>query len=261
MLIKTYKSSRFLAFTSPFIALAFAFSGPVLADNNLPITEAADKVVLTAALVPGFYQFNNLDILKGPSVDEPPTTIEVIQKNEKSCVVYENAKDNQPIPCVFDGTQNNIYAVQIEKITTLLSVDREPALLSDFSAGDKLNITGWLLADGQTIRAAVIRNLGTKDFHQTLSGTIKKVTAEGFVLVMPNGDEVFVNTPVVEGAQVTVKGVFDKVNMAVSNVLSMVFKPNIVLEAPAEEAEKAEKPASAAKPSTLFKNFLKVFGL
>ena len=259
MLIKTYKLSKILALTGPFIALVFAFSGPVMAAENLPLVPAADRVDLTAALTPGFYQFNNLEILKGPAADEVPTTIEVIQKNEKSCLVYENAKTDRPVPCVFGGAQNNIFAVQIEKITTLLGVDQAPALLSDFAAGDKVNIQGWMLADGKTTRAAVVRSLEIKDFHRAISGTIKSVGDDGFVLALSNGDEIFVNTPIVVGAQVTVKGVFDKVNNVVENVLSMVFRPTIVLEEPSAEPE-VVKPAPA-KPSTLFKNFLKVFGL
>ncbi len=108
----------------------------------------------------------------------------------------------------------------------------------------------------------MVRNLENKDFHQSISGTIKKVTVDGFTLVLANGDKILVKTPIAEGAQVTVKGVFDKVNGAVSNVLSMLIKPTIVLqEKPAKATVSQPTPTPSAKPSTLFKNFLKVFGL
>ncbi|MBI2635030.1 MAG: hypothetical protein HYW79_00580 [Parcubacteria group bacterium] len=238
-----------------FIGLKFAVA------QELPMTTAADKVPSLKILPAGFYQFNNLNILKGPTLDEPPATIEAIQKNEDSCVVYENGKTDRPLPCVFNSEASNNFIIQIDERTTLLGSNQEPALLSDFAAGDHVNVLGWLLADSKTIRAAVLRSLEqNKDFHQSFSGTIKKVDANGFIITLDNGDEISVQTPIVEGAQVTVKGVFDKVNMAVSNVLSMAFRSNIVLEAPAEKPG-VEKPAPAAKPSILFKNFLKVFGL
>ncbi|MDO8743373.1 MAG: hypothetical protein Q7J30_02380 [Candidatus Azambacteria bacterium] len=210
----------------------------------------------------GFYQFNNLEIFKSPSVDEPPAVIEVIQKNEKSCVVYENGKTDLPLSCAFNNNENNTYQVQIEERTTLLGANQEPALLTDFEAGNRVNILGWLAADSKTIRAAVVRNLENKDFHQSFSGTIKKVTADGFTLILANGDKILVKTPIAEGAQVTVKGVFDKINDAVGNVLSILIKPTIVLqEKPAEITVSQPAPTPSAKPSTLFKNFLKVFGL
>jgi hypothetical protein len=226
----------------------------------MPIVPAMDKIgTISKLLTAGFYQFNNLEIFKSPAVDEPPATIEIIQKNDKSCVVYENGKTNQPLPCVFDGNQNNSYIVQIDEKTTLLGVNQESALLSDFQAGDKINVLGWLSADSKTIRAAVVRSLAAKDFHQSLSGTIKKITDNGFIMVLPNGDEVTVKTPLVEGAQLTVKGVFDKVNGVISSVLSLIIKPNIIIEEPPEKP--AEPVVTSKKPSTLFKNFLKVFGL
>jgi hypothetical protein len=228
--------------------------------ENLPITQAADKVATSKTLSAGFYQFNNLEIFKGPVVDEPPATIEVIQKNEKSCVVNENdSKNAQSIPCAFDGNKDNNFTVQIDERTTIIGVNQEPALLSDFQAGEKVNVLGWLSADGTTIRAAVLRSLSQKNFHQSVSGTVKSVSADGFVLVLSNGDEITVKTPVTEGAQITVKGVFDKVNKIISNVLSFSVRPVI-----GEESAPVEKPATTPapqKPSTLFKNFLRVFGL
>ena len=226
---------------------------------ELPLTAAADKVS-NKGLAAGFYQFNNLEIFKSPAVDEPPATLEVIQKNEKSCAVYENGKTDRPLLCVFSGSQNNNYLVQVDERTTLLGVNQEPALLSDFSAGEKVNVLGWLSADGKTIRVAVLRSLENKNFHQSLSGTIKNVKNDGFILVLKNGDEIFVKTPIVEGAQVTVKGVFDKINNTINNVLSILIRPTIVIqEEPVAEPEAPAAPS--ARPSTLFKNFLKVFGL
>lgn len=265
MLTKTYKMIGFLALSGLFYALILFVSFSVYAVENTvenaTITPASDKAAsIVNNLSAGFYQFNKLEILKGPVLDEPPATIEVIQKNEKSCVVYENGKTDRSLPCVFNGDQNNNYIVQIEERTTLLGVNQEPALLTDFQAGDKINVLGWLSADSKTIRAAVVRNLEPKNFHQSLSGTIKKVNSNGFTITLSNGNEVFVKTPIVEGAQVTIKGVFDKVNSAVSNVLSILIKPTIVLqEKPIEEP--TPPPTPSAKPSNLFKNFLKVFGL
>lgn len=231
-----------------------------LAAENLPLTAAADKVAPIRTLPAGFYQFNNLEIFKSPAVDEPPTTIEVIQRNEKSCVVYENGKTNLPLPCLFNNSENNNYLIQIEERTTLVGSNQEPALLSDFQAGEKINVLGWLAADGKTIRAAVVRSLAVKDFHQSFSGTIKKVEGDGFIITLSNGDEIFVKTPIVEGAQVTVKGVFDKINNTINSVLSILIRPTIViLEKPA--AVETPPAAPSARPSTLFKNFLKVFGL
>ena len=245
MTTKIKKITQILALSGLFTAFGFISLNFVLAAQDLPA---------------GFYQFNNLEIFKSPVVDEPPATIEVIQKNEKSCVVYENGKTNSPLPCVFNGNENNNYVVQIEERTTLLGSNQEPALLSDFIAGDHINVLGWLSADSKTIRAAVVRSLASKDFHQSFSGTIKNVTSDGFVLVLSNGDKIAVKTPIVEGAQVTIKGVFDKANSIVSNVLSIFIKPVITLEAlPALKPEAAPTPAKT--PSTLFKNFLKVFGL
>lgn len=247
------KITQILALSSLFAAFGFI----ALAASDLPLTAAADNVASIKVLPAGFYQFNNLEILKGPALDEPPATIEVIQKNEKSCVVYESGK---PLPCVFNGNENNIYVVQVEERTTLLGSNQEPALLSDFAAGDRVNVLGWLSADSKTIRAAVLRSLAVKDFHQSFSGTIKKITGNGFIITLSNGDEISVKTPIVEGAQVTIKGVFDKVNSAVSNVLSLFIKPMIVLEgSPIVKPEAVPPPAK--NPSTLFKNFLKVFGL
>lgn len=259
MYTKIKKITQILALIGFFIALAPGFY--VLAEENLPLTTAADKVS-NKTLVAGFYQFNNLEIFKSPNVDEPPVTIEVIQKNEKSCVVYENGKNDRPVSCIFSGEQNNNYLVQIDERTTLLGVNQEPALLSDFSAGDRVNILGWLSADSKTIRAAVLRNLENKNFHQSLSGTVKNVTSDGFKIVLENGDEIFVKTPIVEGAQVTVQGVFDKINNTINSVLSIVIKPTVVLlEEKVIEPEVQPAAAPSARPSTLFKNFLRVFGL
>ncbi len=246
-----------MALSGLFCALFLFIPSSVYAVENTDITQASD----TANSLPaGFYQFNKLEIFKGPVVDEPPVTIETIQKNEDSCSVYENGKTDKPLSCVFNGDQNNNYVIQIEERTTLLGVNQEPALLTDFQAGDKINVLGWLSADSKTIRAAVVRNLEEKDYHQSLSGTIKKVNDNGFTITLANGDEIFVKTPIVEGAQVTIKGVFDKVNSAVSNVLSIFIKPTIVLqETPTKEP--TPPPTPSVEPSTLFKNFLKIFGL
>lgn len=260
MTIKIKKVTQILALSGLFTAFGFISLNFALAVQDLPLTAAADKIVSLKILPAGFYQFNNLEIFKGPVVDEPPATIEVIQKNENSCSVYENGKSSQPLPCVFNDSQSNNYAVQIDERTTLLGSNQEPALLSDFAAGERINILGWLLADGKSIRAAVVRSLATKDFHQSFSGTIKNVTNNGFVLVLSNGDKIAVKTPIVEGAQITIKGVFDKANNIVSNVLSIFIKPIITLEAPPVEKPEVV-PAPAKTPSTLFKNFLKVFGL
>ncbi|KKR70181.1 MAG: hypothetical protein UU14_C0055G0003 [Candidatus Roizmanbacteria bacterium GW2011_GWB1_40_7] len=273
MRIKTRKITQILALISFFAALTpgfYALAAPTLLGRspdqnvgaeNFPLTTAADKVVPSKTLAAGFYQFNNLEIFKSPAVDEPPTTIEVIQRNEKSCFVYENGKNDRPLSCVFVGEQNNIFLVQVDERTTLLGLNQEPALLSDFVAGERVNVLGWLAADGKTIRAAVLRNIEDKSFHQSLSGTIQKVTGDGFVLVLENGDEILVKTPIVEGAQVTVKGVFDKINNTINSVLSILIRPTIIiLEKPVADPE--TPPATpSARPSTLFKNFLRVFGL
>lgn len=261
MYIKISKLVNFLALFGLFIGLILIVSNGAYAVENLPLAAAADKVAPLKALPAGFYQFNNLEIFKSPAVDEPPATVEVIQKNEKSCVVYENGKTNLPLPCLFNDNENNIYFVQIEERTTLVGNSQEPALLSDFVAGEKINVLGWLAADSKTIRAAVVKSLADKDFHQSFSGTIKKVTGDGFIITLSNGDEISVKTPLVEGAQVTIKGVFDKINNAVSSVLSILIRPTIViLEKPVVEVE-TPPAAPSARPSTLFKNFLRVFGL
>src|SRR3989338_9009960 len=259
MRIKIRKITQILALIGFFASFMPGFYA--LAVENFPLIAAADKVSTSKALSAGFYQFNNLEIFKSPAVDEPPTTLEVIQRNEKSCVVYENGKTNLPLPCLFNKNENNVYLIQIEERTTLVGNNQEPALLSDFSAGEKINVLGWLAADSKTIRAAVVRSLAIKDFHQSFSGTIKKVTGDGFIITLSNGDEISVKTPIVEGAQVTVKGVFDKINNTVNNVLSILIRPTIViLEKPVAEPEVPPSTPSA-KPSTLFKNFLRVFGL
>ena len=258
MRIKIIKFIGFLALFGVF-SVNSVFVAPAKA---MEVTPAADKVAAAAKFLPaGFYQFNNLEILKGPVVDGPPATIDVIQKNDKSCAVYENGKLDQPIPCLFVSNLNNNFAIQIDERTTLLGVSQEPALLSDFEASNKVNILGWLSADSKTIRAAVVRSLESKDFHRAFSGTIKKVESDGFTLALDNGNEIFINTPIVEGAQVTVKGVFDKANNLVNNVLSLLIKPIVALQEPAATPSEESKPTPAAKPSTLFKNFLRVFGL
>lgn len=258
MFIKNSKTVSFLALTGLFVVSMPSFYA--LGAENLPLTAAADKMINSKIAV-GFYQFNNLEIFKSPAVDEPPATLEVIQKNEKSCVIYENGKNDRRLSCIFSGEQNNNYLVQVDERTTLLGINQEPALLSDFSAGDKVNVLGWLSADSKTIRAAVLRNLENKNFHQSLSGTIKNVTSDGFTLVLENDKEIFVKTPIVEGAQITVKGVFDKVNNAISNVLSILIRPTIVIEEKPIVEPETPPTTPSAKPSTLFKNFLKVFGL
>ncbi len=261
MYIKISKLFEYLAILGLFIGLLIVVSPSANAIENLPLTAAADKVSTHKTLSAGFYQFNDLEIFKSPAVDEPPTTLEVIQKNEKSCVVYENGKTNLPLPCLFNNNENNTYLVQIDERTTLVGNNQEPALLSDFLAGEKINVLGWLSADSKTIRAAVVKSLAIKNFHQSFSGTIKKVTGNGFIITLSNGDEISVKTPIVEGAQVTVKGVFDKINNTVDNVLSILIKSTIVIqEEPVAEPE-TPPTAPSAKPSTLFKNFLKVFGL
>lgn len=267
MFIKNYKIVRFLAVSGLFFALflfvPFSIYAAETTTETANITQASDNVAPTANGLPAsFYQFNKLEILKGPIVDEPPTTIEVIQKNDNSCFVYENGKTDKPLSCVFNGNQDNNYVVQIEERTTLLGVNQEPALLTDFQAGDKINVLGWLSADSKTIRAAVVKNLEEKDYHQSLSGTIKNVNGNSFTITLANGDEVLVKNPIMIGAQVTVKGVFDKVNNMVDNVLSILIKPTIVLqEKLIKEPTPPPPPAPSAKPSTLFKNFLKIFGL
>ena len=260
MFTKSIKITGFLASLSLFLVLTPG-SYHSLAAENFPLTTVADKVASPKTLPAGFYQFNNLEIFKSPTLDEPPATIEVIQKNEKSCVVYENGKTDRPLSCSFKGEQNNNFLIQIDERTTLLGINQEPALLNDFSAGDKINVLGWLSADGKTIRAAVLRNLESKNFHQSLSGTVKNVTSDGFTIVLENGNEIVVKNPIVEGVQITVKGVFDKINNTIGSVLSIIIKPTIVLlEKPVAEPE-TQSAAPSPKPSTLFKNFLKVFGL
>src|SRR3989338_9369074 len=184
MFTKTYKIIGFLALSGLFCALIlFVPSSAYAVENaaeNMDITPASDNAAaIISNLSAGFYQFNKLEIFKGPVVDEPPATIEVIQKNDKSCVVYENGKTDKPLSCIFNGNQNNNYIVQIEERTTLLGVNQEPALLFDFQAGDKINVLGWLSADAKTVRAAVVRNLEEKNYHQSLSGAIKKVDNDG----------------------------------------------------------------------------------
>lgn len=250
----------FLALPGLFCALILFVPYSAYAVENTDITQASDNVTPTANSLPaGFYQFNNLEIFKSPAVDEPPASIDVIQKNEKSCVVYENGKTNQPTPCVFKDDQDNRYTVLIDKEITLLGVNQESALLSDFLAGDKINVLGWLSADSKTIRAALVRNLESKNFHQSLSGTIKEINGNVFTITLANGGgDVFVETPIAKNAQVTIKGVFNKAKNAVSNVLSILIKPTIVLqETPTKEP--TPPPAPSAEPSTLFKNFLKIF--
>ncbi len=245
MHIKIYKSIGFLALLGFFAVMVW----------TLP-AEAK-----STGIPAGFYQLNNLEIFKGPVVNEPSATIEALQKNDKSCVIYEGGKTSQPLSCVFEDSNvlYNTLIIQIDEKATLQGVNQESALLTDFKAGDKINVLGWLSADQKTIRAAVVRSLESKDFHQSLSGTITKISADGFTLKLANGDEVLVKTPLVEGAQMTVKGVFDKTNNIVNNVLSILIRPTIVETPAAEKA--APAPAPVAKPSTLFKNFLKVFGL
>jgi len=258
-MFKSLKIISFLALTGLFVISIPNFYASAA---ELPLDTVADKMANQKIVAAGFYQFNNLEIFKSPAVNEPPTTLEVIQKNEKSCAIYENGKNDRPISCIFNGEQNNNYLIQVDERTTLLGVNQEPALLSDFSAGDKVNVLGWLSADGKTIRAAILRNLEKKNFHQSLSGTVEKVTGDGFTLVLENGDKIVVKTPIVEGAQVTVKGIFDKINNTIDSVLSILIKPTIVLqEKPMVVEPEAPPAASSAKPSTLFKNFLRVFGL
>ena len=264
MFIKTYKMTGILALSGLICALILFVPSSVYAVENavenMDITPASDTAPNANGLPAGFYQFNKLEILKGPVVDEPPATIEAIQKYDISCFVYENGKTDKPLPCVFNNNQDNNYVVQIDERTTLLGVNQEPALLFDFQAGDKINVLGWLSADSKTIRAAVMRNLEEKDYHQSLSGTIKKVTANGFMITLTGGGDIFVETPIMVGAQVTVKGVFDKINNTVNNVLSILIKPTIVLqEKPIEEPAPPAPPTPSANPSTLFKNFLKIF--
>ncbi len=248
-----HKKISFLAVFGLFSAI-FAFSGTAAhaVDNQ-------DPSVLPA----GFYQFNNLEILKSPTTDEPPASIEAIQKNDPSCSVYENGKADQPVPCVFNGDGNNNLTIQVDERTTILGANQESALVTDFQSGNKINVLGWLSADGKTIRAATIRDLENKNYHQSLSGTIKSVTDSGFTITLDNGNEISVKTPIVEGAQVTIKGVFDQVKNEVSDVLSIIVKPVITLQQPqpATPAAPAPAPAAPVKPSTLFRNFLKIFGL
>lgn len=249
-----YWSAVALVVFLPFITLA----------DTPPLTAAADQVSSVRVVPPGFYQFNNLEIFKSPASDEAPTEIIAIQKNSAACSIFEGGNPSRSIPCLVKTDEVMTYTVQIDERTSLLGNDREPAVLSDFTAGDSINILGWLSNDGKAIRAAVIRNLELKKFHQTFSGTIKRVTDDGFVLVLDNGKEITVQTPIVEGVQVTVKGVFDQVNSFVKDVLAIVIRPTIILqETPVEaEAPPATPPAAPSKaPSTLFKNFLKVFGL
>ncbi|MBI4919842.1 hypothetical protein HY838_00920 [Candidatus Azambacteria bacterium] len=248
MFIKNHKISKLLAVSSLFFAVILLVSSYSFAAQNPNVAAA------------GFYQFNALEIFKSPAADEPPVSLEVVQKNSGSCSVYENGKTDKPLPCIFNEGKDNNYIVQIDERTTLLGNNQEPTLLTDFQAGDKINVLGWLSADSKTIRAATMRNLETKDYHQSVSGTVKNTAIDGFTLVLANGDEVFVKTPIAEGVQVTVKGVFDKTNNIISNALSILVKPVITLqEKPAETPETPSTPP--VKPSSLFKNFLKIFGL
>ena len=254
---------KYLDLASASILLALAVFVPFIAlADTPPLTAAADQVSAVRAVPPGVYQFNNLEIFKSPVFDEAPTEIVAIQKNSIDCSIYEGGNPNRSVPCPEKTDGITTYTIQIDERTTLLGNDREPAVLSDFTAGDSINVLGWFSNDGKAIRAAVVRNLELKKFHQTFSGTIKKVTTDGFTLVLDNGKEITVQTPIVEGAQVTVKGVFDQVNSFVKDVLAIVIRPTIILqEAPVvEEAPPPATPPSKA-PSTLFKNFLKVFGL
>ncbi len=261
MTIKSSIKYLDLAYWSAVLALAVFVPFIAMADTP-PLTAAAEQIPPVRVVPPGFYQFNGLEIFKSPTADEPPAELIAIQKSSAACAIFEGGNLSKAVPCPLKLGESVTYTVLIDERAALLGNDRDPAVLSDFTAGDKINVLGWLSNDGKTIRAAVVRNLELKKFHQTFSGTIKKVTADGFTLVLDNGKEITVQTPIVEGAQVTVKGVFDQVNSFVSDVLAIVFRPTIVLkEAPPAEAEAPPSAPPSKAPSTLFKNFLKVFGL
>ena len=140
----------------PFIALA----------ETLPLTAAAEQIPPVRVVPPGFYQFNNLEIFKGPEADEIPTELTAIQKSSAACAIYEGGNPQRTVPCPAKTGETTTYTVKIEERTALLGNDREPAVLSDFTAGDKINVLGWLSSDGKTISAAVVRNLELKKFHQ-----------------------------------------------------------------------------------------------
>lgn len=248
-----------LAYASAVLALSLLVLPPaILADEEPPLTAAADQVPSVRVVPPGFYQFNNLTITSGPTADQAPAQIEVTQKSSAQCAIYEGGNPNKSLPCPSKGSETVTYLVQIDERTTLLGNDRDPAVLSDFSVGDRINILGWVSSDFKTINAAVVRDLESKKFHQTLSGTVKNVSADGFVLVLENGSEIKIKNPIVEGAQVTIKGVFDQANSFITDVISILIKPVISQIIPLE-VPPITTPSKA--PSRLFKNFLKVFGL
>src|SRR3989338_7226556 len=114
-MFKSLKIISFLALTGLFVISIPNFYASAA---ELPLDTVADKMANQKIVAAGFYQFNNLEIFKSPAVNEPPTTLEVIQKNEKSCVVYENGKTNLPLPCLFSNNENSTFFIQIDERTT-----------------------------------------------------------------------------------------------------------------------------------------------
>lgn len=215
---------------------------------------------------PGFYQLNNLEITKEAQTSVLPATIEAVQKADASCAILGGGKTDKSLPCPASKDKGSqTYTIQIDNKTSILGIDREPASLNDLNKGDQINVLGFISSsDPFLISASVVRDLADKNYHRSFSGTVKDVTVDGFTLVSDDGTEITVKNPIVEGAKITIQGVFDKTNNLLDNILSIFIKPSVSETQeqikPAETQPQTSVPSSAKEPSRLFKNFLKVFG-
>ncbi len=91
MFNKTYKSIKFLGILSLFLGISILIASATFAAEKTDAKPLAVKSTAAVANISaaGFYQFNNLEISKNSTADEPPSSIEAIQKNEK-----KNRKEN-----------------------------------------------------------------------------------------------------------------------------------------------------------------------
>lgn len=116
----------------------------------------------------GFVQFDSLTVQGLVPATTPGTVGAIVATASVTnpCYQFQSETDAVgtavmcPMPAAQNGSSTNsiTYTIEISSTTELMLSDRSPATLSDFAAGDEINVFGYYNADG-SIEAYLVRDL------------------------------------------------------------------------------------------------------
>lgn len=141
--------------------------------------------------------------------------------------ISQNIKPPESLTSIIEDSRK--YIINIVGKTSILGKTRKSFDLSQFSAGDRLNIYGLLGSDNSILEAQIIRNL-VKSSEAPLAGTYEGVIyqirsgAETVLLRLRDGRIVEMPNPFQPGSFVSVRGILDEVKGIISNVSSLSIK-------------------------------------